>query len=133
MNYLNINQVLAIHSEVIEQAGGSRGIRDIGLVDSAVARPQATFGGKDLYPDIFSKAACLGHSLIRNHPFVDGNKRTGYMSMRLFLNINGYDIKAPEDEKYKFVIEIAEKERDEKSIAEWLKKHSQRTRKSLRD
>ena len=126
MNYLNINQVLAIHSEVIEQAGGSRGIRDIGLVDSAVARPQATFGGKDLYPDIFSKAACLGHSFIRNHPFVDGNKRTGYMSMRLFLNINGYDIKAHEDEKYKFVIEIAEKERDEKSIAEWLKKHSQR-------
>lgn len=126
MNYLNINQVLAIHSEVIEQAGGSRGVRDIGLVDSAVARPQATFGGKDLYPNIFSKAACLGHSLIRNHPFVDGNKRTGYMSMRLFLNINGYDIKAPEDEKYKFVIEIAEKEKDERSIAEWLKKHSQR-------
>jgi len=126
MNYLNINQVLAIHSEVIEQAGGSRGIRDIGLLDSAVARPQATFGGKDLYSDIFSKAACLGHSLIRNHPFVDGNKRTGYMSMRLFLNINGYDIKAPEDEKYKFVIEIAKKERDEKSMAEWLKKYSQR-------
>ena len=126
MNYLNINQVLAIHSEVIEQAGGSRGIRDIGLVDSAVARPQATFGGKDLYPDIFSKAACLGHSLIRNHPFVDGNKRTGYMSIRLFLNINGYDIKAPENEKYKFVIEITEKKRDERSIAEWLKKHSQR-------
>lgn len=126
MNYLNINQVLAIHSEVIEQAGGARGIRDIGLLDSAVARPQATFGEKDLYPDIFSKAACLGHSLIGNHPFVDGNKRTGYMSMRLFLNINGYDIKASEDEKYKFVIEITEKERDERSIAEWLKKHSQR-------
>jgi len=126
MNYLNINQVLAIHSKVIEQAGGSRVIRNTGLVDSAVARPQATFGGKDLYPDIFSKAACLGHSLIRNHPFVDGNKRTGYMSMRLFLNINGYDIKAPEDEKYKLVIEIAEKKRDERSIAEWLKKHNQR-------
>ncbi|MBU1809375.1 MAG: type II toxin-antitoxin system death-on-curing family toxin [Candidatus Omnitrophica bacterium] len=126
MKYLNIYQVLAIHSEVIEQAGGSKGIRDIGLVDSAVARPQVTFGGKDLYPDIFSKVACLGHSLIRNHPFVDGNKRTGYMSMRLFLNINRYDIKAPEDEKYKFVIEIAGKERDERSIAEWLEKHSQR-------
>ena len=126
MNYLNINQVLAIHSEVIKQTGGSGGTRDLGLLDSAVARPQATFGGEDLYPDIFSKAARLGHSLIRNHPFVDGNKRTGYVSMRLFLNINGYDIKAHEDEKYKFVIEIAEKERDEKSIAEWLKKHSQR-------
>lgn len=126
MNYLNINQVLAIHSEVIKQIGGSGGTRDLGLLDSAVARPQATFGGDDLYPDIFSKAACLGHSLICNHPFVDGNKRTGYISTRLFLNINGYDIKASEDEKYKFVIEIAEKERDERSIAEWLKKHSQR-------
>lgn len=126
MNYLNIDQVLAIHSAVIEQAGGSRGIRDIRLIDSAVARPQATFGGSDLYPDILSKAACLGHSLICNHPFVDGNKRTGYMSIRLFLNINGYDLKATEDEKYTFVMEIAEKKRDERAIAEWLKKYSQR-------
>jgi len=124
MNYLNINQVLAIHNEVIKQTGGSGGIRDMGLLDSAVARPQATFGGNDLYPDIFSKVACLGHSLIRNHPFVDGNKRTGFMSMRLFLNINGADLKATEDEKYKFVMEIAKKERDEKSIAEWLKKQN---------
>jgi death-on-curing protein len=129
MNYLNTNQVLAIHDQVVEQAGGSRGVRDIGLVDSAAARPQATFGRKDLYPDIFSKAACLGHSLIRNHPFVDGNKRTGYMSIRLFLNINGYDIKASKDKKYKFVMEIAEKERDESSIAEWLKKYSQKIKK----
>lgn len=126
MNYLDINQVLAIHSEVIKQTGGSEGTRDLGLLDSAVARPQATFGGEDLYPDIFSKAGCLGHSLIRNHPFVDGNKRTGYMSIRLFLNINEYDLKASEDEKYKVVMEIAEKERDEKSIAEWLKKHSRK-------
>lgn len=126
MNYLNIHQVLAIHTEVIEQTGGSGGIRDTGLIESAVARPRASFGGKDLYPDVFSKAAVLGHSLIRNHPFVDGNKRTGYMAIRLFLNINGYDIKASEDEKYKLVIEIAEKVRDEKSIAEWLKKQSRR-------
>jgi len=128
MNYLDLNQVLAIHGEAIAQTGGPGEIRDIGLVDSAAARPQATFDGKDLYPDIFSKAACLGHSLIRNHPFVDGNKRTGYLSMRLFLNINGYDIKAGEDEKYKFVIEIAEKVSDEQSIAQWLKKHSRKIR-----
>lgn len=126
MNYLNINQVLVIHNEVIEQIGGTKGIRDLGLVESAVARPQATFGGKDLYPDIFSKTASLGHSLIRNHPFVDGNKRTGYMSMLLFLNINGYDIKVAQEKSYKFVIEIAEKKKDEGSIAEWLKKHSQK-------
>ncbi|MBL7081318.1 MAG: type II toxin-antitoxin system death-on-curing family toxin [Candidatus Omnitrophica bacterium] len=126
MNYLNINQVLAIHNEMIEQIGGSKGIRDIGLLESAVARPQATFGGEDLYPDIFSKTAALGHSLVCNHSFVDGNKRTGYMAMRLFLNINRYEIKASVEEKYKFVIEITKKIRKEKSIAEWLKEHSQK-------
>lgn len=126
MNYLNINQVLAIHNEVIEQIGGSKGIRDMGLLESAVARPQATFGGIDLYPDIFSKAACLGHSLICNHSFIDGNKRTGYMAMRIFLNINGYDIEASLEERYKFAVEIAEKTRKEKAIAEWLKGHSKK-------
>jgi len=94
MNYLNRNQVIAIHNEVIEQTGGSKGIRDIRLLESAIARPQMTFVKKDLYPDIFSKTSALGHSIILNHPFVDGNKRTGYMVMRLFLNINGCDVKA---------------------------------------
>lgn len=131
MNYLNINQVLAIHNEVIEQIGGSKGVRDIGLLDSAVARPQATFGGKDLYPDIFSKATALGHSLIRNHPFIDGNKRTGYMAMRLSLNLNGYDIKASLEGRYKFVMEIVKKTKDEQSIAKWLKEHSQKIRKTI--
>ncbi len=126
MKYLNINRALAIHNEVIEQIGGSKGVRDIGLLDSAVARPQATFSGKDLYPDVFSKASALGHSLIRNHPFIDGNKRTGYMAMRLFLNLNGYDITASLKAKYKFVMEIAEKAKDEESIAKWLKEHSQK-------
>lgn len=101
-------------------------MRDIRLLESAVARPQATFGGQDLYPDIFSKAAALGHSIILNHPFIDGNKRAGYMSMRLFLNLNGYDIDAPLGEKYKFVMEIAEKKRDEEAMAKWLKEHSQK-------
>lgn len=76
MNYLNVNQVLAIYNEVIEQTGGTKGIRNLGLVASAVARPQATFDGKDLYPDIFSKAACLGHSLICNHPLALFTKKS---------------------------------------------------------
>ena len=131
MNYLNINQILAIYNEVMEQTGGSKGIRDIGLLESAVARPQATFAKEDLYPDIFSKTAALGHSIISNHPFVDGNKRTGYMAMRLFLNINGYDVKAPLEERYKFVMEIAKKIRKEESIAKWLKEHSQKIKKTI--
>lgn len=126
MNYLKINQILVIHDEVIEETGGSPGIRDIHLLESAAARPQASFGGDDLYPDIFSKASALGHSIIRNHAFLDGNKRTGYMSMRLFLNVNGYDLEASLEEKYKFVIEIAEKIINEESIAEWLRGHSRK-------
>lgn len=128
MNYLDINQVLAIHHEVIEQAGGSQGVRDLGLLDSAIARPRASFGGEDFYPNIFSRAAALAHSLICNHPFIDGNKRTGYMGMRLFLNLNRYDLKASLDERYKLVVEIAEKIKDEKSIARWLKEHTQKVK-----
>lgn len=128
MNYLNISQILVIYNEVIEQTGGSRGIRDIRLLESAVARPQATFAEEDLYPDVFSKAAALGHSIISNHPFVDGNKRTGYMAMRLFLNVNGYDVEEPLEERYKFVMGIAKKMRKEGSIAKWLKVHSRKLR-----
>lgn len=130
MNYLNIHQILAIYNEVINETGGSEGIRDIGLLESAIARPQSGFAGEEFYPDVFSKAAALGHSIIRNHPFVDGNKRTGYMVMRLFLNVNGYDLKAPLKEKYKFVIEIAQNMKEE-SIAQWLKRHSQKIKTSL--
>lgn len=128
MNYLNVNQVLAIYNEVIEQTGGSKGIRDIRLLESAVARPQATFAKKDLYPDIFSKAAALVHSIISNHPFIDGNKRTAYMAMRLFLNINGYDVRASLKERYNLIMQIARKTRKEESIGKWLKGHSRKIR-----
>lgn len=126
MTYLKVNQILSIYEEVIKETGGTKGIRDLRLLESGVARPQATFGGKDLYPEIFSKAAVLGHSIICSHPFIDGNKRVGYMAMRLFLNVNGYDMKASLDEKYKFVMEIAEKIIDEKRIAIWRENHSKK-------
>lgn len=129
MKYLTVNQILVIHSEVIEQVGGSKGTRDMGLLESAVARSQATFSGKNLYPDVFSRAAALGHSLICNHPFVDGNKRTGYMAMRLFLNLNKYDLKASFEERYKFIMEIVQKLKDKESIARWLKNNSRRNSK----
>lgn len=126
MKYLDINQILTIYDEVIKQTGGSKGIRDIRLLESAVARPRATFAKKELYPDVFSKATALGHSIILNHPFIDGNKRTGYMVMRLFLNVNGYDVKASLEEKYKFVMGIAKKTIKEESISKWLKEHSRK-------
>jgi death on curing protein len=102
MNSLNIHQILTIYNEVIDQTGGTRGLRDIRLLESAVGRLQAAFAGEEFYPDVFSKAAALGHSIILNHPFVDGNKRAGYMGMRIFLNLNGYDLTASIDERYHF-------------------------------
>src|SRR3989338_3185868 len=92
MKYLTIQQVLAIHDLMVKRYGGSGGVRDIGLVESAVARPQGTFGGNDLYPDIFDKAGALLQSLLKNHPFVDGNKRTALTSVGLFFKINGYNL-----------------------------------------
>lgn len=127
MNYLYPNQVLFLHKRVLESSGGAEGVRDEGLLESAVYRPQASFGGADLYPDVFSKAAALGHSLIKNHPFIDGNKRTGFEALRLFLRINGLDLKASENEKFEFVMKVAsDPTMDEHSTGEWLKARSRR-------
>lgn len=127
MNYLYPNQVLYLHKRVLEVSGGAQGVRDLGLLESAVYRPQATFGGADLYPDLFSKAAALGHSLIKNQPFLDGNKRTGFESMRLMLRMNGFDLRAAEDQKFDFVLKISsDPETDEHRIADWLKEHSRK-------
>lgn len=127
MIYLYPNQILFLHKRIIETSGGSQGTRDGGLLESAVYRPQASFGGADLYPDLFSKAASLGHSIIKNHPFLDGNKRTGFESMRLLLRINGFDLRAGEDQKFNFVLKIAtDTHFDEHRIAEWLRDNSRK-------
>ena len=125
MNYLYPTEILYLHKRVVEVSGGSADVRDQGLLESAVYRPQASFGGADLYPDVFSKAAALGHSIIKNHPFIDGNKRTGFEAMRLFLRINGWDLKASEDEKFRLVMEVSSGSGvDEHGIEAWLKEHS---------
>ena len=124
MNYLYPKQILYLYQQIIQQSGGTVGLRDEGLLDSAVYRPQASFGGKDLYPHLFSKVAVLGHSIIRNHPFVDGNKRVGFEAMRLMLRLNHYDLRASADAKFDFVMEIAEGKLTEQGIADWLKAHS---------
>lgn len=84
MNYLTAKQVLFIHSRLVFEFGGRHGIRGLGLLESVVARHQATFEGKDFYPDVFNKAAALLESLIGDHPFIDGNKRTGISAAALF-------------------------------------------------
>ena len=124
MKYLYPNQIRYLYQQIIEQNRGTVGLRDEGLLESAVYRPQASFGGQDLYPDLFSKAAALGHSLIANHPFVDGNKRVGFEAMRLMLRLNGYDVHASMEAKFDFVGAIAAGKLTEQGIAEWLKQHS---------
>lgn len=124
MNYLYPKQLLYLYRQVMERTGGSVGVRDQGLLESAVYRSQATFGGQDLYPDLFSKVAALGHSIIRNHPFVDGNKRVGFEAMRIMLRLNGCEIRATMEQKFDFVITIAKGTLTEQGIADWLKAHS---------
>ena len=124
MKYLYPKQIIYLHKRLVSVFGGAHGLRDKGLLESAVYRPQASFGGKELYAGVFLKAAVLGHSIITNHPFLDGNKRTGFEAMRLLLRINGSDIKASEKKKFDFVLKIAKGHCKERDIADWLERHS---------
>jgi death on curing protein len=119
-----LEDILKIHKASIKDFGGAHGIRDEGLLSSALARPFQTFGGKDLYPSIFEKAAALGESLIINHPFVDGNKRTGILALLTLLL--GHDIRltATGDELYEFVINISTGSLRFEEIVSWLSKHT---------
>jgi death-on-curing protein len=124
MNYLTAEQVLFIHSRLIHETGGSHGVRDLGLLESAVARPRATFDKKELYPDLFTKAAALMDSLVNNHPFVDGNKRTGITAAGLFLRINGRKLTASPQELEACTMRVATKGMELTELADWLKKNS---------
>lgn len=120
--------MLLIHNRAIKRFGGSHGIRDIGLVESAVGRPRASFGGRDLYRTIFEKAAALLQSLLKNHPFVDGNKRTALSSAGIFLKINGYKLKNTHKGEVEFAIKVDNENLTREQIAKWLKDHSQKLR-----
>jgi len=124
MRYLDADEVLLIHERILDKFGGAGGLRNWGLLDSAVNRLRATFDGKDLYPNIFTKAAALGHSLVLNHPFVDGNKRTAWEAMHTFIEENGYSLQAEHDEIIELMLRIEDKSLGVKHIASWLKDHS---------
>lgn len=126
MDYLNAKQIMFIHSRLIKETGGSPGIHDLSALLSAVGRPQSSFDDQDLYPDLFSKVAALIDSLIRNHPFVDGNKRTGMTAGALFLRLNGYALKAANEDLVGVALGIAQSQLALDQIAVWLKDHSQK-------
>jgi len=125
MRYPSPEHALFIHARLIAETGGEHGLRDLGLLLSAVPRPGAVFDGNELYPDIFHKAAALMESLINNHPFVDGNKRTGIASAAMFLRINGHHLSASNEEVESFVLSIALGGQSVETIAAWLKLNGQ--------
>jgi death-on-curing protein len=123
MRYLTLEEIVSLHAKLVAQTGGSPGLRDRGALESAVAQPEMSFGGEDLYPTIAEKAAALGHSLIQNHCFVDGNKRVGHAAMEVFLVLNDYEIEASIDEQEQVILSVASGQMDRAALSEWLKHH----------
>lgn len=126
MKYLTPAQILFIHDQVVRRTGGSQGVRDLGLLESAAYRPKATFGSEDLYITIFDKAAALFQSLLKNHPFVDGNKRTALASTGIFLKQNGYRLINSGKKEVSFTIKVDNGNLSVGEIADWLQKHSKK-------
>ena len=129
MNILTPEQVLFIHYRLIEETGGSHGIRDVGLLHSAVSRPATTSDKNDLYPGLFSKATSLMHSLIKNQPFVDGNKRTAITAASIFLIRNNYLLTASDNELERFTMKAASEKLEMQEIVKWFKKYSKKLKK----
>lgn len=118
---ITLEDILAYHKLSIEKYGGSDGVRDNALLEAAIARPYQTFGGEDLYKTTIEKAAAIGESLIINHPFIDGNKRTGALAIYVLLDDSGLKCTADENSFYDFIISISTGEIKFDEIVSWLK------------
>lgn len=123
IRFLSLEQVYALHDLALRTAGGNPGVRDAGAVESAVAQPQMTFGGEDFYPTLADKAAAVGFSLIKNHAFIDGNKRVGHAAMETFLLINGYEIDCDVDEQERVIKSVAAGTTGREEFTEWVRAH----------
>ena len=123
-DFLSLEEVLEFHQQQLAAYGGINGIRDQGLLESAVAMPQASFGGEYLHTDLFHMAAAYAFHLAENQPFLDGNKRTALMSALVFLDLNGYVVLDPVERLYEAMIAIANKQLDKEQLAELLRELS---------
>jgi death-on-curing protein len=124
LNWISLEELAVIHERVVEETGGVHGIMNPGGLESAIARPFTTFGGKQLFPDLLSKVATLIHSLIAFHPFVDGNKRTALVAADVCMRLNGYRL-VPSDEVESFFWAIARGEKSIEEITVWLKANTE--------
>ncbi len=123
MRFLTLTEVLELHRRAIVQAGGAEGVRDLGLVESAVVQPQMTFAGTELYPTIEAKAAAICFSLVKNHPFVDGNKRVGHAAMETFLALNGFELASEVDDAERTMLSLAADTLSREELVAWICAH----------
>jgi death-on-curing protein len=122
--FLEVDDILQIHADQLERYGGLQGIRDLGLLMSAVAMPRAMYAGYFLHPDIIAMAAAYLFHITRNHPFLDGNKRAGAASALVFLDMYGIEVTASDDALYELVIGVATGTVDKEAIAEFFRSNS---------
>jgi death-on-curing protein len=123
MIMLTKEQILLLHTQLIEITGGSDGIRDIGLLESALESPFQSYGGVELYPSIQAKAARLCYGLVKNHAMIDGNKRIGCHAMLVFLALNGYEIEYTQKELSDLILDVAADKKQYEDILQWLLAH----------
>jgi death-on-curing protein len=124
LDFISLQDVLRIHKDQVERYGGSPGVRDMGLLESALAMPQAGFRGEYFHTDIFEMAAaCLFH-IVKNHPFVDGNKRGGAATALVFLELNGRDVDASNEALVQITLAVAEGKAAKSAVAEFFRKHA---------
>jgi death-on-curing protein len=123
MRGLAVSDIIVLHQKVVNKTGGSHGIRDIGLIESAVNRANATFGGNDLYETVEAKIAATTYGLVSNHGFIDGNKRIGIAAMLLLLRLNGYELRYSQQELIDLGLGLAAGNLDENDIQKWIKAH----------
>jgi death-on-curing protein len=121
MRFLTLGEVLALHRRILAESGGTAGVRDLGAIASAVSQPKVSVGGQDAYPTLVEKAAALAYSLIRNHGFLDGNKRIAHAAMEVFLVMNDMEISASVSEQERFMLFLAAGDISRESLADWLR------------
>lgn len=123
MNMLTKQQIILLHTQMIQQSGGSDGIRDERMLDSAINQPFQTFDDMELYPSVIDKAVRLGYGLITDHPFIDGNKRIGTHAMLVSLAINGIELQYDDEDLIDLILKIAAGQADDRVLDAWVKSH----------
>ena len=124
MRYLGLAEVTWLHDRIIATSGGSPGLRDLGLLEAALAQPRATFDRLDLYPDLIAKASSLCFSLVNGHAFIDGNKRIGHAAMEMFLLLNGARLVAEVDEQERLILDLAAGSLSREALEAWIRRHT---------